>query len=264
MATILQPTAGLDVGALWTKAAVCRDGALAAWRVAPTGCEAGETAEQVLGEALAACGLSAQELAGVFATGAGKAEVERATGRASEVLCAARGAQAVHPGARGVLDLGGESTRALRLDERGAVADFALNDKCAAGTGVFLDAMARLMGVAIEQMGPLSLTAVADVAITSMCVAFAESEVVSQVHRQTPKRDIVKGIHKSIATRVLGLLRRVDLGPEVLAIGGLARNVGITTCLEELMGHRLLLPPEPQLVSALGAALLAGEQEATP
>jgi predicted CoA-substrate-specific enzyme activase len=250
-------TAGLDVGALFTKAVVVADGSIAGWAVEPTGESIAETAEAVLSQALGAGSVSRGSLEAIAATGAGKKEVPFAGSQATEVLCAARGIRFLHPEAAGVLDLGGESTRVARLDEQGDVLEFALNDKCAAGTGIFLEAMAGVLGIPVEQMGPLSLESSAAVSITSTCVVFAESEVVSQVHRQTPKKDILMGIHRSIASRVFGLANRIGLGAEALAIGGLARNVGIIACLEELMGRKLPVPENPQIVSALGAALLA-------
>ncbi len=250
-------SAGLDMGALWTKAVVLEDAEVIGYHVAPTGGDTRQAAEDALAEVKKPAGISMDDLTAVVATGAGKEEVGFASGQATDVLCAAKGINFLHPEARGVIDLGGESTRALRLTEAGDVAEFALNDKCAAGTGVFLDAMAKVMGVEVDQMGPISLQATGDVAITSMCVVFAESEVVSQVHRQTPRQDIIKGIHRSIATRVFGMVRRIELGQGCMAIGGLARNVGIITCLEELMGEKLMVPEHPQIVSALGAALIA-------
>lgn len=249
-------TAGLDVGALFTKAVVVSGKAIAGWALAPTGESIGATAEAALSQALSAGSVSRGSLEAIVATGAGKKEVPVGA-QAAEVLCAARGIRFLHPEAGGLLDLGGESTRVARLDERGAVLEFALNDKCAAGTGIFLDAMAQVLGVPVEQMGPLSLESSAAVSITSTCVVFAESEVVSQVHRQTPKKDILRGIHKSVAARVFGLANRIGLGADAMAIGGLARNAGIIACLEELMGQKICVPENPQIVCALGAALIA-------
>jgi predicted CoA-substrate-specific enzyme activase len=250
-------TAGLDVGALFTKAVVVDEGSIAGWALAPTGESSGASAEAALEQALSAASVSRESLAAIVATGAGKKEVPFAGGRATEVLCAARGIRFLHPEAAGVIDLGGESTRVAKLDPSGEVVEFALNDKCAAGTGIFLDAMAGVLGIPVEEMGPLSLESSAAVSITSTCVVFAESEVVSQVHRQTPKRDILRGIHKSIAARVFGLANRIGLAADSMAIGGLARNAGIIACLEELMARRIRVPENPQIVSALGAALIA-------
>jgi len=254
--------AGLDIGALWTKAAVLRDGALAGCYAAPTGDDsaraAGIALRAALGQAGAAGENALEALAAVAVTGAGKARVGIDGAQpANEVLCVARGIHRLHPEVRGVIDLGGEATRVVKLDARGEVLEFALNDKCAAGTGVFLDAMAKVLGVPVEEMGAFAQRSTAEVSITSTCVAFAESEVVSQVHRQTPKQDILHGLHKSIASRVFSLSRRVDLEGAVALCGGLARNVGIVTWLQTLRGEPLTVPAQPQIVSALGAALIA-------
>jgi len=250
--------AGIDVGSLWTKAVVLKDGAVAGWSVRPTGDSAREAADEALRDALAPLAATPGDLGGaVVATGAGKRAAQAARETAAEIMCAARGAAFLRPGARGVLDMGGESTRVVRLDEKGEILDYALNDKCAAGTGVFLDAMGAVMGVPVDRMGPLSLESDADVNITSMCVAFAESEVVSQVHRQTPKKDILRGLHKSIATRIAGMASRVGLTEGCVAVGGLALNSGIVWWLEEMLRARLVVPENPQIVPALGAALIA-------
>jgi predicted CoA-substrate-specific enzyme activase len=211
-------------------------------------------------DALTKAGITMNEVDSVISTGAGKKEVTFAQGQVTEVMCEAKGALFLYPTARGVLDLGGESTRAVKLDATGKVVDFALNDKCAAGTGIFLDAMAKVMGVEIEKMGPLSLESTQEVNITSTCVVFAESEVVSQVHRQTPKIDILRGIHKSIASRVYGLVSRIGVAENTVVVGGLARNVGVIACLEEMMKQKVIIPDNPHLVPALGAALIAAER----
>jgi predicted CoA-substrate-specific enzyme activase len=256
--------AGLDVGALFTKAVVVAGDSIAGWALAPTGESSARTAEAALLQALSAGGVARGELDSIVATGAGKKEVPFAGGQATEVLCAARGIRFLHPEAGGVIDLGGESTRVAKLDDRGGVVEFALNDKCAAGTGIFLDAMANVLGITVEQMGPLSLESSSAISITSTCVVFAESEVVSQVHRQTPKRDILRGIHKSIAARVFGLVNRIGLAANAMAIGGLARTAGLITCLEELMGRKIRVPENPQIVSALGAALIGAGKGNAP
>lgn len=261
-------TAGLDIGALWTKAVVLRDGKPAGSGCMPTGEANLEAAEKTLSEALAAAGSTRKDLDSVLVTGCGKNEITFADETATEILCAAKGIRLLHDNAFGVVDMGAESTRVAKLDRKGNVTEFAVNDKCAAGTGVFLDEMASVMGVTLEEMGPLSLTSQADVNITSTCVVFAESEVVSQVARKTPKQDILRGIHRSIATRVFGLMGRIGLdrspsepNGEIAAAGGLSRNVGILSVLQEMMGRNLLVSQNPQLVSALGAAIIAAEKK---
>jgi len=251
--------AGIDVGALWTKALVLEDGETVGFAMLPTWESGVRVAEDALTEALEPLHATLGDLHAVVATGAGKQEVGFARESVTEVVCAARGIRRLQPEARGVLDLGAESSRAVKMDDGGSVLEYALNDKCASGTGIFLDAIAKVMGLTVEQMGPLSLRSARTVEITNTCVVFAESEVVTQVARQTPKEDIIRGIHMAIASRVHGTANRVGLADGTAAIGGLARNVGIVACLEELMGAPLAIPPDPHRVSALGAALIAAE-----
>jgi len=254
--------AGLDVGSLWTKAVAVVDGAVRGHSIVSTGDGAREAAREALREALAALGASPGDVPDVVVTGAGAKRIDFAPARAADVMCLARGAAFVHPAARIVLDLGAESTRAVRIDERGDVVEYALNDKCAAGAGVFLDAIAAVLRVPLDEVGPLSLRSTADVEITSMCVAFAESEVVSLVHRRTPKEDILRGLHRSIAARIHGLASRVGGEGETLAVGGMALNAGIRACLEARLKRPVAVPESPRIVGALGAALLAAERGA--
>lgn len=252
--------AGIDVGILWTKAVVLHEGRIAGWSIRPTGDNCAVAGSGALDDALRHAGSAGSSVDAIVSTGIGKNLVDGRAGESTEVVCAAKGIRFLHPSARGVIDIGGESTRVIKLDPAGDIVDYAINDKCASGTGVFLDAMAKLMGVTLDEMGPLSLESTTDVDITSTCVVFAESEVVSQVHRQTPKKDIIKGLHRSIATRVFGMVHRVGLDDDNIAIGGLAKNIGIVVCLEEMMKKKLSVPENPQIVSALGAALIAAEQ----
>ena len=253
-------TAGVDVGSLATKVVVVRDGQMLSWSAGPTGESSNNTARRLLDDALSKAGVAPAVVRHIISTGAGKKEVSFTHGQVTEVICDAKGARLLYPAARGVLDLGAESTRAVKLDEKGKVVDFALNDKCAAGTGIFLDAMAKVMGVELDRIGQMSLQSTREVNITSTCVVFAESEVVSQVHSQTPKVDILKGIHKSIASRVYGMVSRISLGEHTVVVGGLARNVGVIACLEEMMKQKLIVPDNPHIVPALGAALIAAER----
>ncbi len=250
-------TAGVDVGTLTTKAVVMEDDRVLAWALAATGESSRQAAEAVLGEALRKAGRHRGDLNTVAVTGVGKKAVDFVHTEGTEVLCAARGVRFVAPRAMGVIEVGAESSRVLRLDPTGKIVDFALNGKCAAGTGVFLDAMAKLMGVELEEMGPLSLTSTADVNVDATCVVFAESEVISQVHRRTPKADILNGIHKAIAIRVHGMVSKVGIDRDVVAVGGVSLNTGVISCLEKMMRATLIVPELPQIIPALGAALFA-------
>jgi benzoyl-CoA reductase subunit D len=255
-------SAGIDVGSLVTKAAVLVDGDLAGWQAVASGESSAAAAREALAGALARHGIAADSVDAIATTGAGAAEAGLGGELCGEVLCAARGARRLCPGARGVIELGAESTRAIRLAADGSVLEFAANDRCAAGTGVFLDAMARVLRVSIEEIGPLSLTSRAELAINSTCIVFAESEVVSLIHRQTPRHDILRGLHRAIATRTASLVARVGLAGELCAVGGLAQNVGLRASLEELLRTRIEVPERPQLAAALGAALCAAGRAA--
>jgi predicted CoA-substrate-specific enzyme activase len=250
--------AGIDIGALWTKVVVLDGGRVAGSAMLPTW-ESGErVAEDALARSLTDLRARPSDVTALVATGAGRDDAGLDCARSTEIVCAARGILHLLPTTRGVIDMGAESTRAVKIDEQGHVVEYALNDKCASGTGIFLDAIGKVMGVEVDRMGPLSLTSRAEVEITSMCVVFAESEVVSQVARLTPKEDILRGIHRSIATRVHSTANRIGL-TRAAAIGGLARNVGIVSCLEELMREPVSVPEDPHLVTALGAALAAAD-----
>lgn len=252
--------AGIDVGTLWTKAVIIGDNTIVGWGMSPTGEDCEKVARDTLDRASKSSGAPIGDVNTVIATGAGKGEIGFACEHATDIMCLARGIHRLYPEARGVIDMGGESTMVVKLDDTGQIVDYAFNDKCAAGTGIFLDAIGKVMGVAVEDMGPLSLKSRAEISITSTCVVFAESEVVSQVHRKIPREDILMGLHRSIASRVFGLANRLDLNGSSAVTGGLARNPGIVSCLEGMMNRKLTVAENPQLVSALGAAIMASEK----
>lgn len=252
--------AGVDIGSLWTKAVIVLCGRMHGYGITPTGADNDGAATAALEQALNACASPLRDPLTMAATGAGREDLRAAAHLVNEMLCAARGARALCPDAGAVIDLGAENTRVMRLDGAGGIVDYALNDRCASGTGVFLEAMSRVMNVPVEEMGPLSLTAAAGTNMTSTCVVFAESEVVSQVHRRIPREEILKGIHRSIASRISSLVNRVCPGEPLVAVGGLAKNSGIIAALAELTGSTLTVPDRPDLVPALGAALLAADR----
>jgi predicted CoA-substrate-specific enzyme activase len=175
----------------------------------------------------------------------------------TEITCHARGAFFVHPGTRTVIDIGGQDSKVIRLDEKGRNVDFQMNDKCAAGTGRFLEVMAHALEVKLEDLGPLSRGAQRTIKISSTCTVFAETEVVSLIADNQPKDVIIRGLHESIADRILGLVQRVGLEETVALTGGVAKNEGVVQALESRLKVRLFIPPEPQIIGALGAALIA-------
>jgi len=165
------------------------------------------------------------------------------------------------PAARMVIDLGAETSTVLKVNDRGRVPDWAGQDKCAAGTGMFLQAMAKVMQIRLEEMAEFSLRAKNRADITGTCAVFAESEVISHIHRvpPTPKEEIIAGIHASMVSRIMGLLKRLGIEREVAVVGGVARNKGLVAILEEELGFKVLVPENPDMVAALGAAVLAKE-----
>ena len=253
-------TAGLDIGSLATKAVIIDDGSILSWSLLPMGESGKWTASKAMEQAAADAKLSPADIASVVATGVGKNENPYSAETATEVMCDAQGAKQLYPRMAGVIDIGAEVCRAIKCDQLGNVIDFALNDKCASGTGVFLDSMAKALGVKPEEMGELSSKSEQEVNITSTCAVFAESEVLSLIHRKVNRVDILKGIHRSIAGRVAGLVDRLRMEGDIIVVGGIAQNVGVITLLAELTKPNLIVPPQPQIVGALGAAIIAQER----
>lgn len=254
--------AGIDVGAVCAKAVILANGQIVAQTSLNTGEEAAIAARLVLDEALRLAGASQDDLGAIIATGIGKGGVNLATRAKSEVVCLGKGAAWLYPDARTVIDIGAESSKVLRLNDVGGVDDFASNDKCASGTGVFLEAAAKILEVNLEQLGELSLAASGKAPISGMCAVFAESEIVSAIHTDIPKGDIVAGVHDAIAGRVSAVVNRVGPQPAVLMCGGVARNIGMVRALEGKIGFMLVVPEHPEMVAALGAALIARDMVA--
>jgi len=193
----------------------------------------------------------------LVATGYGRhlAQANFADQVITEIKAFALGCHHLFPGCRTILDIGGQDTKAISLDDKGRVADFQMNDRCAAGTGKFLEVMAAAMGLSLQEMGLAALEAKGETKISSMCTVFAESEVTGLIARGTPRPDISRGLHEAICDRALALLKRVGVEREVVFAGGVARNPCMRALLEERLGMPLLIPEDPQIVGALGAAL---------
>jgi len=249
--------AGMDIGSITTETVILKDGEILASLILPTGANSRLAAERCLSAALEKAALEEKEVSAIVTTGYGRASFPRATKRITEITCHARGAYSVHPKTRTVIDIGGQDSKVIRLDSRGRNVDFQMNDKCAAGTGRFLEVMAHALEVKVEDLGRLSLSAPRTIKISSMCTVFAESEVVSLIADNQPKDVIIRGLHDSIADRVLGMVNRVGIEEEVTLTGGVAKNQGVVRSLEERLGVQMFIPPEPQIIGALGAALLA-------
>jgi len=249
--------AGIDIGSITAETVILRDGQILSSSILPTGANSRTAAERSLGAALKQASLRQEDLAAIITTGYGRASFPSATKMITEITCHARGAFFVYPETRTVIDIGGQDSKVIRLDKQGRNVDFQMNDKCAAGTGRFLEVMARALEVKLEDLGRLSRSAQRTIKISSMCTVFAESEVVSLIADNQPKEVIIRGLHDAIADRILGMVRRVGVEEKVTLTGGVAKNEGVVLALEERLGVKVFVPPEPQIIGALGAALLA-------
>lgn len=250
-------TAGVDVGAETVKVVILKDGKVIGKSLVGSGLDRQASANEAMGKALKEAGIAKKDIAKITATGTGRTEITWANDVVTEIAAAGKGASRLFPSARTVIDVGAEESRAVKLDATGKVADFAKNEKCAAGVGAFVESMSRALETTIDQMGPLSLKSDKLIPMNVTCVVFAESEVVSLVHAKTPKPDIARAIHEAIATRTTSMVKRIGIEKDVVLIGGAALNPGVVERLTQHLGAAPLIPKDPQMVSALGAAILA-------
>ncbi len=253
--------AGVDVGSTQTKAVIVDDaGRIVARTLMTTGANVTRAGEQAYRAACEAAGLPAAAIGYVVGTGYGRYRVTFGDAQITEITCHARGAHALFPGTRTVIDMGGQDTKVIKVATDGSVADFSMNDKCAAGTGRFLSAAADVTGVGLDEIGPLSLRAQSPVRLTSVCTVFVESDIMSYLAQRKTVEDILGGVHKAIATRTMALARRVGVEDEVTFTGGVSRNVGMVRTLEAALGRPINVSAEGHYVGALGAALFALER----
>ncbi len=253
--------AGLDVGSLSTDAVIVDpDGQVASYCIIETGANSSQAAAAALEQCLTEAGLAREALACLVATGYGRVSVDFADYKVTEISCHASGARALFPQVGTVIDVGGQDSKVIRVDGQGKVVDFTMNDKCAAGTGRFLEVMAAKLGLSLDQLGPLSTAAQREEKISSVCTVFAESEVVSLVAQDKDRAEIVRGLHRAIAQRVGAMASAVGVVPQVVMSGGVAKNQGVVELLSQKLAQPVLVPPEPQIVGALGAALTARQR----
>ncbi len=250
--------AGIDIGSLTCDAVIVNENAeIVSSAIVLTGARSRNAIESAYSTAIEGAGLSRDDIEGLISTGYGREQVEGRQKSITEITCHARGAHHLFPNTCLILDIGGQDSKAISVGEGGRVMDFAMNDKCAAGTGRFFEVMARALEVDLDDLGALAAESSKSLSISSMCTVFAESEVVSLVARGEKVEDIVAGLCKAVAERTRALAQRVGIAPEVTMTGGVAKNLGVVRALEKLIGHDFNLPEEPQIVGALGAALYA-------
>ena len=251
--------AGIDIGSTMTKVVLTdtTDRVLSAIK-GPTGPEHRRLANEVMVMALEQAGLRLDDICYIIATGYGRVNVPFADDQITELSCHARGVYSLFPNVRTAVDIGGQDAKCMKI-EKGKLVDFVMNDKCAAGTGRFLEVTAATLGIKLEDMGDTSLKATKKIQISNLCTIFAQQEVVALLSRGEKLEDIVAGLHDALASRVAALARRLKVEPDVVLTGGVAKNTGMVKAMKEDLGCELLVPEEPLLTGAMGAAILARE-----
>jgi len=249
--------AGVDIGAATAKTVILDSDGVLSSSIMATGSSVARAAEVVTEEALDKVGLSMAQLGYVISTGYGRRAVPFSNKALTEIICHAVGINSVMPQARTVIDIGGQDSKVIGLDDNGNVINFVMNDKCAAGTGRFLEVMAKVLEVGIDEMGFTSLLSKNPCQVSSTCTVFAETEVVSLRADGRTREDLIAGIHKAMSHRVVIMGRTVGFNQDVVFTGGVAKNIGVKKALEDEIGLEIVVPEEPQITGALGAAILA-------
>ena len=256
-------TAGIDCGSKNTKIVLLKDSSILSTASVISGFDQEESAEQALNSALEKAGINREEIKHITATGAGMEAISFANDNVTTITCDGRGTSFLFPSARTIIDIGAEEGLVVKIDDKGKVKDFGINEKCAAGAGAFIEAMSRALEVDIETMGELSLKSTKKIPMNAQCTIFAESEVVSLIHQKTSKEDIIHAVHDAIADRNTSMARQIGIEKEVALIGGVANNIGFVDAMNKNLSLKLLIPKEkiaPEYVSALGAALRAQDK----
>ena len=253
-------TVGIDIGSKYVKIIVLKAEGIVASAKREGGFEQAQVANELLDETLTDKGMSRDDVATFCSTGAGRKVVDFAKETVTEVSAGSRACIELYPDVRTIIDVGAEEGRAIRCNDSGKVEDFAINEKCAAGSGAFTESMARALELSVEELGKISLESSALVPMNAQCAVFAESEVVSLLHANTPKHDIAKAIHDAIASRIVSMTRRVGINMPIALVGGMARNVGFVDSLNRSLEDTVRIPDDPEMISAYGAALIAADR----
>jgi benzoyl-CoA reductase subunit D len=250
-------TVGIDLGTQSVKAVILKDGEVISRGKSFSGFDPTKAAEQAVGEALKKAKLSLSDVDHVTATGSGMDMAPHSNSTISMMGADAKAGVYLFPKARTIIDVGAEEARAVKCDDNGIMMDFVVNERCAAGAGAFIEAMARALEVKIEEMGPLSLKAERASPINATCVIFGESDVVTLIHRQESKPEIARAIFDAMADRISSMVHRLGVNPDVVLVGGVAKDVGFIASLKRKLAVDVLIPEYPEYAGALGAALVA-------
>ena len=254
-------TCGIDVGSVSSEAVIVdRSGdspGILAYAIMPTGGDSKQTATKIFQQVLKKAGLSENRIGSIIATGYGRINIPFADKNITEISCHARGVINYYPGTRTVVDVGGQDSKVIKLDDEGNPIDFLMNDKCAAGTGRFLEVMAKALEIDLLDFADIFMKTADKVDISSTCTVFAESEIVSLIGHGVEKNRIIKGLTYSITDRLVSMIERIGLEEPLCMTGGVAKNLAVVKALEERLETSINIPEEPQITGALGAALLA-------
>lgn len=251
--------AGCDVGSLTSKAVIMKDGKILESMIIKSKAKPGDSADDVMKQALSRAGLSMKDMDFCVGTGYGRDRISFVNEALTEIACHGRGAQWLVPLARTVIDIGGQDCKAMRLDGKGAMVKFTANDKCASGTGRFLEVMARVLHVGLDELGAMSATAKNPVTLASACTVWAQADVIQHLNNGVPVEDIAAGVNSAMAARMSIIVNNIGYERDVVMTGGVAKNAGVVAALEKLLGLRIkrVTRADPQLVGAIGAALYA-------
>ena len=251
---------GINIDSGTSKGVITKDGELVTYYLLPSGANYRVAAQELRKELLARAGLIPEDIASTVVTGYGAGSVPFSSSEVADLRCCARGIRAIFPSVRTVIDVGEQSTQAIRLSEGGQVINFAVSERCATGSGRFLNIIANVLRIDRKDIGPLSLKSKNPVTFTTGCAVFTESEAVSRVAEGVAKEDILAGVHKALADKISTFVDRVGL-EEQCAISGSSLDIGLIKNVEKKLGVQLLVPPQPQIVTALGAAIMAEESQ---
>lgn len=253
-------TAGIDCGSKNTKTVILKDGKIIGKAMVPTGFDQGKSIKESYNTALEKAGIKAGDVKKIFGTGSGQNAIKMANELVNDIKAMGKAAHYFFPNAKTVADVGAEEGRAAKLDRIGNPVDFAINEKCAAGAGAFIEAMGRALETPLEQMGPLAQKSDKQIPMNAQCAIFAESEVVGLIHAKTEKMDISKAIHDAMASRIVSMIRRIGVNPDVVMLGGVAYNPGFVDAMKKQLNvDKINIPDGPEFGEAVGAAVLAAE-----
>jgi predicted CoA-substrate-specific enzyme activase len=250
--------AGIDVGSTMTKAIILEDGIIASV-IGPTGAEQRRLANKVMEEALNKAGIPFRSITYIVSTGYGRINVPFADRQVTEITCHAKGVASLFAEAKTVIDIGGQDSKAIIIDATGRPVDFVMNDKCAAGSGRFIEVIADTLGISLDEVGGMSLQAKHPARISNICTIWAQQEVTARLSEGVPIPDLLAGVHQALADRIARMVNRLHVEDAVVLTGGGGRNRGLVKALAEHLGHKILVPDEPLITGALGAALLGRE-----